>query len=171
MDYPLDFVIAANGDVVRRDKAKARHVIPESYTFGDVTYPNTFREKEDAYACRDSIIDAFPTAFLDETPKTPKKPGPAPRNNVVDQDTFRDMMREDLMKRREEFWLEWGKLKAADKCDLYYKMLAYSYAKAPAEKVTDPAEAEARKADRKREAAAERISQGLDGISDTNFEE
>ena len=170
MEYPQDWVITTLGKVVRRDKAKAKDIIEEAYTFGDDVFPNTFREKEDAIAGLDRITELYPDAFLPKDEQK-KKPGPKPRGKIVEQDEFRDMMRQQLIEHQEEFWQDFKKLKPEDKCPLYYKLLCYAYAKAPSEKVVDPTEVMKRKAEAKRQVVADRISQGLEGVEDTDFEE
>jgi len=91
-----------------------------------------------------------------------------PRKKVIEQDEFRELIREELTKRMDVFWTNWEKLKARDKCDFYYKLFSYAYSKAPSEKSVDAIDAAERKAASKRKAAAETISQGL---ADENFEE
>lgn len=170
MEYPRDWVITTTGKVVRRDKAKPNDVIEEKYIFDTDEYANSFLEKDEACSCLEQIIEAHPTAFLpkDEQPKQSER---MPRKKIVEQDEFRDLMRDELLKRMDEVWACWPKLSPRDKCDFYYKMMSFAYSKAPSEKVVDPAEAAARKADSKRAEAANRIAQGIDNIEDTDFEE
>lgn len=167
-----DWVITSLGKIVRRDKAKPTDIVPEvAFTGGtpeSIIY-NAFVDKESAYAARDAIIDANPSAFLPEQ-ETKKKPGPMPRKNIVSQDDFRDLMRQELMERRELFWSNWAKLSARDKCDYYYKMISFAYSKAPTAKPLDD-NAEQQKAERKRLEAAAAIAQGLPEVQDTDFEE
>lgn len=174
MEYPQDWVVTTKGKVVRRDKAKPEDVFEDQLTWMEdvipMGIPNSFLEKDFAYMARDKIIEKCPNAFLQvEEPK--KKPGPKPKGKVVEQDEFRDLMRANLMERMDEFWMEWKKLRPDDKCSIYSKLLLFAYSKAPNEKVVDPADAIKRKADAKRQAAADKIAQGLDSVEDTNFEE
>ena len=173
MDEKYFWVLTALGKPVRKDKIKASDEIPESLSWheGDnlMEAPNRFASKLEAINMRDNIISLSPNAFL---PKSePKKPGPKPRGKIVEQDEFREMMRSELMKRMDIFWQKWALLPPQAQCELYYKMFAYAYSKAPNEKVVDPATAAARKVDSKRAEAAERISQGLSAVEDNDFEE
>lgn len=174
MEYPQDWVVTTKGKVVRRDKAKANDVIEEQLTWMEgvipMGIPNTFQEKEDAFTARDNIIDKQPNAFLQiEEPK--KKPGPKSKAKAIEQDEFRELLRSQLMERFDSFWTSWEKLGHSDKCSVYTKLLLFAYSKAPNEKVVDPADAIKRKADAKRQAAADKIAQGLDNVEDTDFEE
>lgn len=173
-DANRDWVVTKDGKIVRRDKAKATDVIPISITAlaTDVWQgpANSFATKEDAYKARDYAIEKKPNAFLpQEEPK--KKPGPKPKGKIIEQDEFRDLMRQNLMENFDEFWTEWKKLRPDDKCATYTKLLLFAYSKAPNEKVVDPADAIKRKAEAKRQAAADKIAQGLEEIKDTDFEE
>ncbi|MBE6319400.1 MAG: hypothetical protein E7075_00385 [Bacteroidales bacterium] len=158
-----DWVITDKGKVVRRDKAKKSDCIGEQVHGRD----NSFPDKEAAYACRDAIIDELPIAFMDTIePKQDKTD--MPRKKIVTQDDFREMIRKEVIERIDIFWENWAKLQPKDKCDLYYKMFAYAYSKAPVEKATD-SDSDKRKLDKKKEADANRIHEGLP--TDTNFED
>ena len=158
-----DWVITTKGKVVRRDKVKKSDCVEEQVHGRD----NSFPDKEAAYACRDAIIDELPIAFMDTVTPTQDNTD-MPRTKIVTQDDFREMIRKEVIERIGIFWQEWAKLPPKDKCDLYYKMFAYAYSKAPVEKATD-ADALSRKSDRKKESDAERIHEGLP--MDTNFED
>lgn len=160
-----DWVITTKGKVVRRDKAKKTDVIEDKV--GE--YDNCFPDKESAYFTRDEIVDQNPSAFLDDEP-IPEMPVDIPHGKLVTQDEFQEMMRKEVMKRINIFWRKWALLPPLDQCNLFYKMFAYAFSKAPTAKATD-ADADKRKADSKRKEAAERIAQGLPPVEDTNFEE
>lgn len=172
------WAITTKGKVIRRDKAKPGDAFVLAFAFSDGHEPvvNKFDTKEDAYAARDAIVDDYPAAFLDYEPKeetvsTTQETTTMPRKQTYSQEDFREMARDAVIKRIDAFWENWEKLKPADKCDYYYKMLSFAYSKAPSEKSVDSLTAEQRKAEAKRQAAAERISQGLPTVEDTNFEE
>lgn len=159
-----DWVITTKGKVVRRDKVKAKDVVEEQ-VFGRA---NGFIDKESAYSVRDAIIEEIPTAFI-EQPKPTKKANTMPRKKNFSQDDFQEMMRDAVMERIDIFWTKWETLPALDQCNLFYKMFAYAFSKAPTAKAMDADTAEARRNERKKEAAADRIREGLP--VDTDFEE
>ena len=173
IDDKRDWVITTLGKVVRRDKASEKDVIPEVAFVDaetDTVIRNSFSDKEKAYAMRDRIIDITPNAFLPKE-EQPKKPGPKSKAKAVEQDEFRELLRSQLMERLEQFWTEWAKLPPGDKCAIYKGLLLFAYSKAPTERTVDPLAAKAKKDENKRAEAASRISQGLHGQVDTNFEE
>ncbi len=169
-----DWVITSLGKVVRRDKVKPKDIVPDEIKWHEedipMSVPNSFGTKEIAYNVRDNVIDFCPNAFL-ATEETPKKPGPKPKGKVVEQDEFRELIRQQLMDRMDKFWANWETLKAVDKCAYYTKLLLFAYSKAPNERVLDPLTAKNRKDESKRAAAAEAIHNGLPATADTNFEE
>lgn len=173
MEAPRDWVITTTGKVVRRDKAKPNDVISTRFEFLDTEESlgpyNTFPTKDEAYTFRDKVIDEYPAAFMQEDKQKPESKTNA-RHKTATQEEFQEMMRKEVMSRIDVFWENWERLQPADKCALFYKMFAYAFSKAPVAKAVD-ADADQRKADRKRQAAAEAISQGLPVEEDNNFEE
>ena len=163
MDYPRDWVITKAGKVVRRDKAKPNDVIPDDFVFEDNdVMRNTFPEKEDAYLCRDNIIDMHPAAFLEDAiNKHKEEKKNMPRKKIITQDDFRETMRKECIERLPAFWVNWEKLTPKDKCDYFYKVLIFGFSKAPAEKPMTAADADAARVDRNRARAAEAIEQGI----------
>ncbi len=167
-----DWVITTAGKVVRRDKAKPSDTVlptvlaglPDGIGMEDVA--NSFPTKEDAYYCRDTIVEHCPSAYLSQVaPKQPqeRKTG---RTESYSQEEFCRITRRKLIENYDVFWANFQQLKPRDACDVYMKMARYGFSTAPQAKLSDD-EAEQRKQALKREQTAAAIA---DGLPDEDFD-
>ena len=173
------WLITDAGKVVRSDKTKPADVVSETLPYrvsddtgADIGITNAFPTKEDAYLCRDRIIDYCPTAFL--LPATPSADEPQPPSDHdkpmskqnYSQEEFSRLTRRKLIENYDVFWDNFKKLKPKDACDVYMKMARYGFAVAPNLKPIDD-EAKQRLEAYRREQTAATIADGLPSFSDT----
>lgn len=164
-----DWVITTAGKVVRRDKAKPTDTIPSMVLEGlpegigieDVA--NSFPTKEDAYYCRDTIVEHCPSAYLPEalpkqTDSSVQRASSKPKS--YSQEEFSRITRCKLIENYDVFWANFKQLKPRDACDVYLKMARYGFSTAPQAKLPDD-EAEQRRQALKREQTAAAIADGL----------
>lgn len=173
------WVITDAGKVVRSDKTKPADAVSGTlpYKVSDDTgadggITNAFPTREDAYLCRDRIIDYYPAAFL--PPATPSAAEPQPPSNHdkpmskenYSQEEFSRLTRRKLIENYDVFWDNFKKLKPKDACDVYMKMARYGFAVAPNLKPIDD-EAKQRLEAYRREQTAATIADGLPPSFDT----
>lgn len=173
------WVITNAGRVVRSDKTKPADVVAETLPYrlsddtgADTGITNAFPTREDAYLCRDRIIDYYPAAFL--PPVTPSAAEPQPQSNRdkpmskenYSQEEFSRLTRRKLIENYDVFWDNFKKLKPKDACDVYMKMARYGFAVAPNLKPIDD-EAKQRLEAYRREQTAATIADGLPPSFDT----
>ena len=186
------WVILGDGRVVRKDKVKKDIVIPDSFPdpdFEGERRRNHFSDREEAYVFRDSLTDAFPTSFLDQS--MPDAVAPMPDDKTEDvaddspeslidptfraqrrnfsQEEFQKLTRKKAFQYYDVFWQAFLKLKPKDQCDVYMKMARYGFAQAPNLKPMDE-EQRQKQEDRKTAEVADAIRQGLPQLDD-DFEE
>ncbi len=172
------WVITDAGKVVRRDKTKPADVVSETlhYRISDDTgaddiITNAFPTREDAYLCRDTIIDYYPAAFLSAAQHADAEPQPQPDHDTpmskeqYSQEEFSRLTRRKLIENYDVFWDNFRKLKPKDACDVYMKMARYGFAVAPNLKPIDD-EAKQRLEAYKREQTAAAIADGLPPSAD-----
>lgn len=167
------WVITNAGKVVRSDKTKPADAVSDTlpYKVPDDTgeddgITNAFSTREDAYFCRDRIIDYNPTAFLATAKSSSDEPQPpSDHNNTMSkqnysQEEFSRLTRRKLIENYDVFWDNFKKLKPKDACDVYMKMARYGFAVAPNLKPIDD-EAKQRLEAYRREQTAATIADGL----------
>lgn len=167
------WVITNAGKVVRSDKTKPADAVSDTlpYKVSDDTgaddgITNAFPTREDAYFCRDRIIDYNPTAFLATAKSSSDEPQPpSDHNNTMSkqnysQEEFSRLTRRKLIENYDVFWDNFKKLKPKDACDVYMKMARYGFAVAPNLKPIDD-EAKQRLEAYRREQTAATIADGL----------
>lgn len=167
------WVITNAGKVVRSDKTKPADAVSDTlpYKVSDDTgaddgITNAFPTREDAYFCRDHIIDYNPTAFLATAKSSSDEPQPpSDHNNTMSkqnysQEEFSRLTRRKLIENYDVFWDNFKKLKPKDACDVYMKMARYGFAVAPNLKPIDD-EAKQRLEAYRREQTAATIADGL----------
>ncbi len=167
------WVITNAGKVVRSDKTKPADAVSDTlpYKVSDDTgaddgITNAFPTREDAYFCRDRIIDYNPTAFLTPATSSSDEPQqPSDRNSTMSkqnysQEEFSRLTRRKLIENYDVFWDNFKKLKPKDACDVYMKMARYGFAVAPNLKPIDD-EAKQRLEAYRREQTAATIADGL----------
>ena len=167
------WVITNAGKVVRSDKTKPVDAVSDTlpYKVSDDTgaddgITNAFPTREDAYFCRDRIIDYNPTAFLATAKSSSDEPQPpSDHNNTMSkqdysQEEFSRLTRRKLIENYDVFWDNFKKLKPKDACDVYMKMARYGFAVAPNLKPIDD-EAKQRLEAYRREQTAATIADGL----------
>ncbi len=173
------WVITNAGRVVRSDKTKPADAVSETLpykvsddTAADIGITNAFPTREDAYLCRDCIIDYYPTAFLSSaTPSSAEPQPPSDHNKPMSkqnysQEEFSRLTRRKLIENYDVFWDNFKKLKPKDACDVYMKMARYGFAVAPNLKPIDD-EAKQRLEAYRREQTAATIADGLPPSLDT----
>lgn len=170
-----DWVITTAGKVVRRDKAKPSDTILPMVLDGlpaDIGMENTensFPTKEDAYYCRDSIVEYCPAAYLSEALPKQEASGKEKQPRKADaysQEEFSRITRRKLIENYDVFWANFKQLKPRDACDVYMRMARYGFSTAPQAKPIDE-EAEQRRQALKREQTAATIA---DGLPDTDYD-
>lgn len=167
------WVITNAGKVVRSDKTKPADAVSDTlpYKVSDDTgaddgITNAFPTREDAYFCRDRIIDYNPTAFLTPAKFSSDEPQPPSDHNSTmskqnySQEEFSRLTRRKLIENYDVFWDNFKKLKPKDACDVYMKMARYGFAVAPNLKPIDD-EAKQRLEAYRREQTAATIADGL----------
>ena len=173
------WVITNAGRVVRSDKTKPADAVSETLpykvsddTAADIGITNAFPTREDAYLCRDCIIDYYPTAFLSSaTPSSAEPQPPSDHNKPMSkqnysQEEFSRLTRRKLIENYDVFWDNFKKLKPKAACDVYMKMARYGFAVAPNLKPIDD-EAKQRLEAYRREQTAATIADGLPPSLDT----
>jgi len=161
-----DWVITTAGKVVRRDKAKPTDTIPSMVLeglpegIGMEDIANSFPTKEDAYYCRDTIVEHCPAAYLSQATPKQTQERKSGRNEPYSQEEFSRITRRKLIENYDVFWANFQQLKPRDACDVYMKMARYGFSTAPQAKLPDD-EAEQRRQALKREQTAAAIADGL----------
>lgn len=161
-----DWVITTAGKIVRRDKAKPTDTIPSMVLeglpegIGMENVANSFPTKEDAYYCRDTIVEHCPAAYLSQAAPKQTQERKSGQNEPYSQEEFCRITRRKLIENYDVFWANFQQLKPRDACDVYMKMARYGFSTAPQAKLPDD-EAEQRRQALKREQTAAAIADGL----------